>query len=290
MKSEERLIKAVGLFGNPRAMELVRKSLNVGDSSARAAALEALETLGDREITQEILPILDRGGMFQGAGELVLEPREAVVTLLEEKDYWLRALAARAVSDLALTEFIPALRKLLSDPISLVQGAARDALARMDGEVKMKTLKTLSTLERILLLREVPMFSKLSPEDLEKVADIAHEQLFLSRAILCREGDPGNTLFMIVSGQVDVIVTANQNENIIASRGPGEFVGEMAILESMPRSATLRARDEVRVLVIEGEAFNSIMLDRPEVAISVLRHMSSRVRELSDRVGLRTGT
>jgi CRP-like cAMP-binding protein len=134
------------------------------------------------------------------------------------------------------------------------------------------------------------MFSKLSPEDLEKVADIAHEQLFLSRAILCREGDPGNTLFMIVSGQVDVIVTANQNENIIASRGPGEFVGEMAILESMPRSATLRARDEVRVLVIEGEAFNSIMLDRPEVAISVLRHMSSRVRELSDRVGLRTGT
>jgi hypothetical protein len=287
--SEERLIKAVGLFGNPRAMELVRKSLNAGNPSARASALEALETLGDKKITQEVLPILDRGGVFQKAKELALEPREVVSLLITEKDYWLRALAARSVPDLALREFVPALRKLKSDPVLLVKGAARDALARLDDEVKMKTLKTLSTLERILLLREVPMFSKLSPEELEKIAGIAHEQLFSSRAILCREGDPGNTLFIIVSGRVDVIITAGRKENIIASRGPGEFVGEMAILESMPRSATLRARGEVRVLVIDGESFNSIMLDRPEVAISVLRHMSSRVREIHDRIGVSTG-
>jgi CRP-like cAMP-binding protein len=155
----------------------------------------------------------------------------------------------------------------------------------MDGEVKMKTMKTLSTLERILLLREVPMFSKLSPEDLEKIAEIAQEQLFLSRAVLCREGDPGNTLFIIVSGRVDVIITAGKKESVIASRGPGEFVGEMAILESAPRSATLRARGEVRVMVIEGESFNAILLDRPEVSISVLRHMSSRVRQLNEKLG-----
>jgi CRP-like cAMP-binding protein len=153
----------------------------------------------------------------------------------------------------------------------------------------MKTLKTLSTLERILLLREVPMFSKLSPEDLEQIADIAHEQLFTSRAILCREGEPGNTLFIIVSGQVDVCIAAGKKESIIASRGPGEFVGEMAILESMPRSATLRARGEVRALVIEGESFNAIMMDRPEVAVSALRHMSGRVRALSERLGAIAG-
>jgi len=173
--------------------------------------------------------------------------------------------------------------------VPLVKFAARDALARMDGEVKMKTLKTLSTLERILLLREVPMFSKLSPEDLEKIAEIAQEQLFASRSLICREGDPGSTLFIIVSGRVDVIITTRKRENIIASRGPGEFLGEMAILESMPRSATLRARGEVRVLVIEGEAFNAILLDRPEVSISVLRHMSSRVRQLNEKIGVTTG-
>ena len=77
-----------------------------------------------------------------------------------------------------------------------------------------------------------------------------------------------------------------KKDNIIASRGPGEFVGEMAILESAPRSATLKARGDVRVLVIEGEAFNAILLDRPEVSISVLRHMSSRVRQLNEKIGM----
>ncbi|HLA06825.1 MAG TPA: HEAT repeat domain-containing protein [Anaerolineales bacterium] len=283
--SEERLIKAVGLFGNPRAMSLVRKSMHGGDAGARAAALEALETLGDKEITKEVLPILDRGGMFQGEETLIKDIREVILRLLEDDDYWLRALAARSVPDLGLKDFIPYLRKMRSDPVPFVRSAARDALVLMDGEVKMKTLKTLSTLERILLLREVPMFSKLSPEDLEKIAGIAQEQLYVNRSLLCREGEPGSTLFIIVSGSVDVIITSEKKENIIASRGPGEFVGEMAILNSMPRSATLRASGEVRALVIDGESFNAILLDRPEVSVSVLRYMSGRVRQLSEKIG-----
>ncbi len=283
--SEERVIKAVGLFGNPQAMNLVRKSLNAGDANARAAALEALETLGDKEITHEVLPILDRGGLLQGEKDLAMNTRDVVLSLLKDKDYWLRALAARTVPELDLKEFQPALRVLRKDPVQFVRHAVRGALAQMDGEVDMKTMKTLSTLERILLLREVPMFSDLSPEDLEKIAEIAHEQLFSSRAVLCREGDPGNTLFIIVSGRVDVSITTAKKESIIASRGPGEFVGEMAILESAPRSATLIARGDVRVLVIEGESFNAILLDRPEVSISVLRHMSSRVRQLNEKMG-----
>ncbi len=286
---EERLIKAVGLFGNPRAMNLVRKSLNAGSANARAAALEALETLGDKEVTREILPMLDRGGMFKGEQDLAMPVNDVILLLLKDKDYWLRALAARSVPELALKEFRPVLRVLMQDPAQFVRHAARNALARMDGEVKMKTMKTLSTLERILLLREVPMFSKLSPEDLEKIAEIAHEQLFLSRSLLCKEGDPGNTLFIIVSGRVDVIISVGKKENVIASRGPGEFVGEMAILESAPRSATLKARGEVRVLVIEGDSFNSILMDRPEVAVSVLRHMSGRVRQLNERIGVTAG-
>jgi len=149
----------------------------------------------------------------------------------------------------------------------------------------MKTLKTLSTLDRILLLREVPMFSKLSPEDLEQIAEIAQEQLFPDQALICREDEPGNTMFIIVSGKVKVTKKAGKKENVIATRGAGEFVGEMAILESAPRSATLRASGDVRLLTIEGDAFERILLDRPEVAVSVLRHMSTRVRDLTGMVG-----
>lgn len=288
--SEERLVKAVGLFGNPRAMNLVRKSLNAGDANARAAALEALETLGDKEVTREILPILDRGGVVQSDNDLAMPTRDVILSLLKDKDYWLRALAARSAPELELREFKPILKALRQDPVQFVRHAAQNALARMDGEANMKTMKTLSTLERILLLREVPMFSKLSPEDLEKIAEIAQEQLFLSLATLCKEGDPGNTLFIIVSGRVDVIISVGKKESVIASRGPGEFVGEMAILESLPRSATLKAHGDVRVLVIEGDSFNTILLDRPEVAVSVLRHMSGRVRQLYEQIGVNAGS
>ena len=284
--SEERLIKAVGLFGNPRALGLIRKSLNAGDASTRAAALEALETLGDKKITQEVLPILDRGGVFQTSSDQKMDAAQVVDILLSNEDYWLRALSARSVPELGLKEFSAALRKLQSDPVLLVQHAASDALARMNGGAKMKTLKTLSTLDRILLLREVPMFARLSPEDLEQIAEIAQEQLYSDQAIICREGEPGNMLFIIVSGEVQVLKSIEKKDSVIAIRGAGEFVGEMAILESAPRFATLKAHGDVRVLVIEGDAFTAILLDRPEVAVSVLRHMSTRVRDLNHKVGV----
>ena len=284
--SEEKLIKAIGLFGNPRALELIRRSLNAGDSATRAAALEALETLGDRKITQEVLPALEGAGIFQTHKEQGKDAASVVETLLSDGDYWLRALAARSVSDLGFEQFLPALQTLASDPVPFVRQAAEDALARLDGDSKMKTLKTLSTLERVLLLREVSMFSRLSPEDLEQIAEVAQEQLYSARALICREGQPGSTLFIIVTGAVEVLKGMDKTESVIAVRGPGDFVGEMAILESTPRSATLRAREDVRVLVIEGEAFKAILRDRPEVAISVLQHMSTRVRQLSQQAGV----
>src|SRR6266498_1589098 len=282
-KNEERLIKAVGLFGNPRALDLIRKTLNAGDASTRAAALEALETLGDHKITLEVLPILDRGGVFE-RDDNRLELIDALEMLLDREDHWIRALATRSLVELGVADQVGQLNKLMNDKDPLVQQAARDAMSQMDG-TSMKTLKTLSTMDRILLLRQIPIFSKLTPEDLEKIAEIAHEELYSSGGIICREGEVGSSLYLIVNGEVEVVKSSGKEEKILAVRKTGEFVGEMAILDSASRSATLRALNEVRVLSIDGGAFNMILLDRPEVAVSVLRNMSSRIRELNEKVG-----
>jgi HEAT repeat protein len=284
--SEERLVKAIGLFGNTQAMSIVRKSLNAGDAGTRAAALETLETLGDPMITKEVLPILDRGGIFVVDDEQMIESSVVIGGLLESDDYWLRAIAARAVFELGMAEHVPLLKKLKTDPVLLVKQAAQNALAGMDGNGKMKTLKTLSTLDRVLLLREIPMFSGLSPEDLEQIADVAQEQLFPAKSFICHEGEPGDSLFIIVHGSVGVLKKVGDTEATLAVRKDGEFVGEMAVLESSLRSATLRAEGDVRMLVLDGSSFKAILRDRPEVAISVLQHMSRRVRELNERVGV----
>jgi len=282
-KSEGRLIKAVGLFGNQSALKLIRKSLNAGDAVTRAAALEALETLGDRKIIKDVLPILDRGGVFTKSDDQ-LPVTTAMQMLLAADDSWLRAIATRAIPEMGLSNPILKLEKFKSDKDALVRQAAHDAFSQME-DTRMKTLKTLSTLDRILLLRDVPMFAGLSPEDLEKIAEVAQEQFYPVGGIICEEGEEGNTLYIIVNGEVEVIKAAGDHHHHLAVRKSGNFVGEMAILESAPRSATLRALSEVRILSIEGDAFNNILLDRPEVAIAVLRNMSARVRELNEKVG-----
>ncbi|MBK9926831.1 MAG: HEAT repeat domain-containing protein [Anaerolineales bacterium] len=286
---EERLVKAVGLFGDQRAMNLVRAALVEGDASARAAALEALETLGDKRVTAEVLPILESDSSDMLAPFTLTD---AMKELLKDQDPELRSLAMFVIAELALEEFVPKLRELSVSDDKLTVSMARDALSRMGGTSIMKTskniktLRTLTTLDRILFFREVPMFSRLTPDDLERIAEIAEEQLFLEGSFLCREGERGDTLFIITDGMVDVVKTSGNVETVLATQSVGSYVGEMAVLESAPRSATLRARSNVRALVINGDAFNTILLDRPEVAVSVLQHMSHRVRELNQRVGV----
>ncbi len=191
------------------------------------------------------------------------------------------ALAIRAVQELDLREFIPSLVSLKSSPDALICKSAVETLVKF-GEVKpMDTLQTVSTLERVLLLREVPIFADLSPDDLQQVAGIAGEQWYPAETAIFHQGEEGNVMFIIVNGHVQVIRSVNGTDQTLAKRGPGEFVGEMAIIESAPRSATLFTQGEVRMLAIEGDTFKQILRERPEVSLAVLRSVSRRLREMA---------
>jgi HEAT repeat protein len=191
----------------------------------------------------------------------------------------MRAMAARAVGELALPELVPDLRALTADDDPATREAAHDALVQLGEEKPMETLQTISSLERVLLLREVPLFEALTPEDLKQIADVAREELHHDGAEVVREGDPGDAMFVIVDGQVRVVKGAAGDEELLATRGAGDFIGEMAIIEAQPRFATIRADGDVRVLVIDAKAFDAILRDRPQVARALLRGLSRRLRE-----------
>ena len=145
----------------------------------------------------------------------------------------------------------------------------------------MHTLKTVSILERILLLRDIPIFTDLSTEDLELVASIAREEWYPQNTAISRQGEEGNVMFVIVEGGLHVIRTTNGSDQVLAQRGPGDFVGEMAVIESAPRLATLLTQSDVRVLAIDGETFKGILRERPDVSFAVLRNLSRRLREMT---------
>lgn len=270
--SEGRLIKTVGLFGDTHTMDLVRKSMNGTNIENRAAALEALDTIGDKKLASRIVSLLEEESQ-------PFDTSDGIALLLKSTDPWLRILAVRSTAELSLREFLPLLYQLKSGPDPLLREAALGALAQFGEEKQMDTLRTVSILERILLLREIPIFADLSPEDLELVANRAREEWYPQNTAIFHQGEEGNVMFIIAEGSVDVVRDVNGTEQVLAQRGPGDFVGEMAVIESAPRLATLRTQSDVRVLAIDGEIFKGILRERPDVSFAVLRSVSRRLRE-----------
>jgi HEAT repeat protein len=272
--TERRLIKALALIIGHETMALVSKGLRSHDAESRAAAIEALDTLADRPLARQIVPLLETNGDA---------PRQAadwaVTELLASTDHWLRALTARALSEIDVAGLRSTLRALSNDDDAWVKEAARAAWIELNGEKEMETLATMSVMDRLLLLHDVPLFAALSSEDLKQIADIAREQWHDDGAAICREGEEGDELFVLAAGQVQVTKRSNGQEKLLAIRRAGDFFGEMSIIEAVPRWATVRADGEVRTLVIDGESFKTILRDRPEVALAVLRDMMKRLRE-----------
>jgi CRP-like cAMP-binding protein len=144
----------------------------------------------------------------------------------------------------------------------------------------METLSTLPLMERVLFLRRVPLFADLAPGELKQVAAIAREFMFVDGEIISRQDDPGDELYIIVSGEVLVLVSADgKAEEQLARRTAGDYVGEMSIISQEPRMASLVAAGDVRTLNIDQTQFEGILRERPETSLAVMRVLCERLRE-----------
>lgn len=143
---------------------------------------------------------------------------------------------------------------------------------------------TLTTMERILFLRRVPLFEDLPPDELKQVASIAQERLFEDGELLVKQGTTGEEMFIIVSGEVTVLLETEEGVQEIARRGSGEYVGEMAIISQEPRMATLQAEGDVRALCLDQERFEQILRHRPEASLAVIRTLIARLKEDQETV------
>ncbi len=169
------------------------------------------------------------------------------------------------------------LSALSDDPDEWIREVSAFATAQPTGGVPMETLATLPTMERILFLRHVPLFADLPPADLKQIAAVAGEQLYEDGTYIAREGDAGNELLVIVSGEVRVVTGGRE----LARRRRGDYVGEMALLDGEPRSASLVAQGTVRALRIGRREFETILRERPETTHAMLLALTRRLRELT---------
>jgi CRP-like cAMP-binding protein len=148
----------------------------------------------------------------------------------------------------------------------------------------MENIPTLALMERILFFKRVPLFANLAPADLKQVAAIAQEASFSDGTAIVRQGELGDVMFIVVSGEIRVVNTAGPKEIELARRKPGEYVGEMALISNEPRIASLIAVGSVHALCIDQKSFEALLRDRPDVSLAVIQILCKRLKEASKRL------
>ena len=138
---------------------------------------------------------------------------------------------------------------------------------------------TLAQLETMLLLRRVPIFERLDPEDLARIAATATERSFGPNENLVSEGETGEELYVLLEGRVHV--TRHESEGVerhVRDYSAGEHIGELAVLRDQPRAGTVIAGPQgVRALVIDGEGLKAILRERPDAAMAMLATLAERI-------------
>lgn len=269
------LMRALHFAPEEKTSRAIREGLLANDGARREAALAAL---GDN-----VAPVL--------AERLLQAHREAAAreaqwaTLMDllrahtsSPDPYVRAtalhlLAERGVADEQTVE------GLSSDDHDVVRETAMCLQLRGGSGAVASEPTELMTIEKMIALRSVPIFSSLAPEDLAELARSSAEKDYLPGEPLCLEGDPGDEVFVLLSGGVNVLRTEGMEARLVSAEQAGGFIGELAVLDPAPRAATVVAGAAgTRALRLDGRAFREILKVNPAVAQGVIRTLAQRLR------------
>jgi CRP/FNR family cyclic AMP-dependent transcriptional regulator len=138
---------------------------------------------------------------------------------------------------------------------------------------------TLTRDRRTELLAGCPLFSGLGYEELAAVAETATEVEFPAGRVIARQGEVGTGFFIVVEGEARVI----RDGALLATLGPGEFFGELSVLDGLPRIAQVVAELPTRCLAIASWDFERVLRDHPALTLSIVRELARRLRSVTEQ-------
>lgn len=276
----------------------------------RAYALEIVEMVVPREISRQFVPMLDDPMTPNQRLEKLNEtfPQQTlghdarlaeIITLTEDKVYdWTIACALDAIAVHHLTDNRQNIILLLASDNQLLRQSAARSLFKLFGD-ESRTLLTplvddpnigpfvnslledtpmLSTVEKVFALKNVEIFSETPENVLVAITDIMDEIDLEPGEALFEKGDVGSTMYIIFSGEMRV----HDGDRTLTIRKDGDVFGEINLLDTSNRTASLSAVNEVRLLRLEQEPFFVIMAEYPAVSRGIIRMLTHRLREATD--------
>ncbi len=136
-----------------------------------------------------------------------------------------------------------------------------------------------------ILLKRVPLFSPLNEDDLGKIRNLCVTQHYVKDQIILIEEEAGNTLFLIQKGRVKVSRMSDDGREVILSiLEPGDFFGELSLIDGKARSASVTAIEDSEVLMLRRGDFLGLLADYPQISISLMKELATRIRKSDTQI------
>lgn len=136
---------------------------------------------------------------------------------------------------------------------------------------------TLTHDRRAELLAGCQLFNGVAGDELAALAERATEVEYGAGAVIVRHGEIGTGFFVVIDGRVRV----TQDGKVVAHLGPGEFFGELSVLDQLPRNAQVAADEATRCLALASWDFEAVLLANPELSLAILRGLARRLRTVA---------
>ncbi len=138
--------------------------------------------------------------------------------------------------------------------------------------------------EEVELLKGVPIFSKVEQAKLKLLAFTSERVNFAAGQEVCHQGDPGDTMYVILGGVADVLIDTENGQITVAEMQRNSFFGEIAILCDVPRTATIKAREPLSTLKITKDMFYRLVAEFPQMAVEIMRELAHRLEDTNEKL------
>jgi len=295
----QRVLRVLVIQDQSGRLQVICRGLLARDRRQSANSQEALDDLLDRKLSGILIPLLEEDAKAQALetgrrhyGLIDYRGNMPALAnhLLARHDDWISVLMT-----LYLLENAPRLeadseivKKLSTHVNPHIRTMAQRVVGIRDrsNPTEDKPMDvTLALPDIILKLKPIEIFEDLNVNELAAVAAATEEITFDTDEIVIKEGDPGDTLYMIVEGEVAVIKTEEDGTEMILDHiSEGDHFGEMALFEDIPRTASIRTLKPCRMLMLHKQEFNEMVREYPRIALKICRVFSGRIRKLHHKI------
>lgn len=144
--------------------------------------------------------------------------------------------------------------------------------------------------EEVEILKGVPLFSKVEPAKLKLIAFTGERMTYAEGQELFHQGDVGDAMYVILAGSADVLLETPNGQIRVAELKKNSFVGDIAILSDVPRTATIKAREPLTTLKISKDMFYRLVAEFPQMAIEMMRELAHRLEDTNQKLREATAT